>query len=186
MLPGVWRNCRRWESQGANDVWVKAFLEFTIICHFYLFIYLFKKGIPGQLETCLCKNSIYRSDFNLVIYFALEMVSYKKYIFIVPVWQSSVNLSCWLQWKTRQNAKATIRGHWKIKADGLWKSNLDRGMKAKENHFQMKKNWEFMVSRLNSTRNEKGIAHTEGKWHQKETWVSKDEGRATNGKYLDK
>lgn len=57
-------------------------------------IYLFKKGIPGQLETCLCKNSIYHSDFNLVIYFALEMVSYKKYIFIVPVWRSGVNLSC--------------------------------------------------------------------------------------------
>lgn len=32
----------------------------------------------------------------------------------------------------------------------------------------------------------KEVPHAERKWYQKETWISGNEGRATNGKYLDK
>lgn len=162
---------QRLESQDASDVCVKVFLEFTI-CN-YLFIYLSKKGIiPGQLETYPYKNSIYHSDFNLVIHFALEMVRYKKHIFIVPVWQSNVNLSCWLQLQSRQNAKATIWEHWKIKADGLWKSNLDRVFFI---ILRWKKKLRIHCQQAYSTRNDKGILHTEGKWYHKEIWISGNE-----------
>lgn len=95
--------------------------------------------------------------------------------------------SCWLQLKSRQKCKSNYLRILRNKSRWIVEKQPRQRNEGKIKPFSdEEKLREFIATRPNVQEMLKEVPHTEGKWYMKETWISGNEGRATNGKYLDK